>query len=65
MVLWPAEVECALIGSSSSHTNLVQLVLVPTHIHGNCLDLIFSNNPERLHSVLVDSSSLSLTILCF
>ena len=29
---------------------LTQLILKPTHRHGNTLDLLFSNNPDILHS---------------
>lgn len=34
--------------------NLVQHVSDPTHRHGNCLDLLFSNCQERINGVTVD-----------
>ena len=36
--------------------NLTQLVHVPTHSHGNVLDLIFSNDPELLSNIGVNPS---------
>lgn len=37
--------------------NLVQLVSGPTHRQGNCLDLLFTNCEDRLHSVFTDQGS--------
>jgi hypothetical protein len=35
--------------------NFIQLVTSPTHLHGNCLDLVFTNNPECILNLQVDS----------
>ena len=41
--------------------NLSQLVSVPTHIKGNCLDLVLSNLPETVDSVNSSPNPLLLT----
>ena len=48
--------------SSLEKLNLLQLVSNPTHIKGNILDLVFTNDPDRPTDVVVHSaSSLSLS----
>ena len=34
--------------------NLIQLVTEPTHTHGNCLDLVLTNNPDKILHLKVD-----------
>ena len=37
--------------------NLFQLIDVPTHVHGNILDLVLTNVPERVSSMAISKSS--------
>ena len=39
----------------SSNNNLVQLVTNSTHVHGNILDIVLTNSPNRLSNVCIDS----------
>ena len=36
--------------------NLPQLVLEPTHIHGNPLDLIITNHPDQIYNITINPS---------
>ena len=38
--------------------NLCQLISEPTHIHGNILDLVLTNNPDQLFDLTVHSTQL-------
>ncbi len=39
-------------------TNLTQLVEEPTHIMGNCLDLILTNTPDNIGPIHITQESL-------
>ncbi len=39
--------------------NLTQLITLPTHVHGNILDLILTNIPHLISDVTVDTTILS------
>ena len=43
--------------------NFIQLIDEPTHIHGNTLNLVLTNNIDIIHDLSVHSSSLYLIII--
>ena len=45
----------------SFNLNLIQVISKPTHIHGNTLDIVLSNNPNDITNILVDNSTTTYT----
>ena len=52
----PTPTSARLCSLSFAH-NLTQMVLEPTHKHGNCLVLILTNCPSRFSAVTTDTAS--------
>ncbi len=49
---------CNLFCDFVFESNLSQLVTVPTHCRGNCLDLVLTNFPDEIVNLQVDNSTL-------
>lgn len=57
-VNWATVMATSAEGSLFCHSlDKLQLVSEPTHIKGSVLDLVITNNPERITDLSVDSTS--------